>query len=232
MVDDGPADDTTVVPAHERGERFGRLIRSARINADLSQDELAQRTGFSRSQLIRWESGRAERPDPPTVRAVCRFLGIDPREGVIALGYLTREEAYGEPKLSPQVEEVVRLLEDPTVPEEEKTAWVRYLRYLRDKAIHELAGVQTGLRIHARGLDPDADAAADAGTAPAEKPQAGAVMRTGHSRSTSKSTSKVTTNPTTSVTTRGAVSGRFVSGTKSGRSTTKPASDKPAPPGK
>ncbi len=115
----------------ERGGRFAALIRTARKQAGMSQDDLAEQSGVSRSTMVRWEGGRAERPDPDQVRVVCRILGIDPREAAIALGFLTREEAYGEPKLNPKVEEVIQLLQDPAVSEEEKHQWIEYLRYLR-----------------------------------------------------------------------------------------------------
>jgi len=118
------------------GERFAALIRHARAEAGVSQEELAEGTGISRSQLIRWESGRIERPDPESVRAVCAALEIDPREAAVALGYLTHEEAFTPATpLPPRMLEVLELLEDPAVPAEDKEKWIDYLVYLRQRAV-------------------------------------------------------------------------------------------------
>jgi transcriptional regulator with XRE-family HTH domain len=120
----------------ERGLRFGQLIKDARIKAKMSQDDLATASGVSRSTIIRWESGKAERPDPAQVRAACEVLRVDPREAAVALGFLTREEAYSEARpLSPLIEAVIEALEDPAVNEAEKATWLQYLMFIRIRAI-------------------------------------------------------------------------------------------------
>lgn len=150
----------TFSAADERGERFAQLIRNARRTAGVSQDDVAHHTGISRSQIIRWESGGASRPDPGYVRAVCTFLGIDPRDAAIALGYLSREEAYGaSPRLLPaMVEEVIELLADPTVPDEQKNQWIDYLRFLVNKPRPSSAGVmpETRTASHRKATKPTA----------------------------------------------------------------------------
>lgn len=126
-----------VVPSDttQRGEQFAALIRQARADAGLSQDALADRASINRSTVIRWESGDASRPDPDQVRRVCLVLGIDPRRAAVALGYLTKDEVEGPQlqQLDPAIEEVLDILQDPTVAEDEKRNWITYLRYLRDK---------------------------------------------------------------------------------------------------
>lgn len=124
-------------PTNNRGEVFAALIREGRRRLGLTQDALVERSGVSRSTILRWESGDASRPDSEQVRAVCQALGIDPRRAAVALGYLEPEDLNppNEPRepLAPDLEEVVEMLQDPRIPTEQKTAWVRYLRYLRDQ---------------------------------------------------------------------------------------------------
>lgn len=116
-----------------RGERFGHAIRAAREAKGWTQDDLVERSGISRATLLRWESGNAQNPDAENVRRVFIALGINPREAAVLLGYVTREEiALGpEPQrvFDKTTEEVIEILEDPSVPEVEKQEWARYLRF-------------------------------------------------------------------------------------------------------
>jgi transcriptional regulator with XRE-family HTH domain len=132
--------DNYVVPmpneAQERGNAFAELIRDARRARHWTQERLIEESGVSRSTVVRWESGRAERPDPDQVRALCRALGIDPRRAAVALGYLDEEDIRppGQPPPIPDdVKEVLDILADPRVPDEEKDRWIDYLKYLRDR---------------------------------------------------------------------------------------------------
>jgi transcriptional regulator with XRE-family HTH domain len=114
---------------------FAALIRDGRRRKGWSQDDLEAESGVSRSTLSRWERGISDRPEPPHVRAVCLALGIDPRRAAVALGYLTPEEVRppaGRP-LDPEIAEVLDLLQDPSVPVDEKREWIKYLRYLRQR---------------------------------------------------------------------------------------------------
>ncbi|MBO3736594.1 helix-turn-helix domain-containing protein [Actinoplanes flavus] len=116
------------------GERFAALIRRARKEAGVSQEDLSEATGISRSQLIRWESGKVERPEPEAVRAVCSALEIDPREAAVALGYLTHDEVFAPFKPLPRkLQQILEVLEDPTLSKAEVDAWVSYLFYLHEK---------------------------------------------------------------------------------------------------
>jgi len=124
--------------ASERGAAFAKLLRDARKRAGLTQREVIEGSGISKTTYIRWEGGYAERPDPDQVRLVCKFLRIDPRQAAVALGYLTPEDITlgGEPgrKLDPAILEVIEALEDPQVSDSEKREWIRYLMYLRQQA--------------------------------------------------------------------------------------------------
>ncbi len=129
VMPNGPAD---------RGRQFANLIRDTRLAKGMTQDELVAESGVSKSTIVRWEGGRAERPDPDQVRAMCIVLGIDPRQAAVALGYLTPED-LGPPdsaarQLDPAILEVIEALEDPRVPSAQKEQWVLYLRYLREQS--------------------------------------------------------------------------------------------------
>ncbi len=57
----------------EREERIGAAVRQWRIDAGLSQDELAERASLSRSAIQKLEAGRGSRLD--TLIRVLRALG-------------------------------------------------------------------------------------------------------------------------------------------------------------
>ena len=54
----------------------GELIRAARLRAELSQAELADRLGLPASSIARWEMDRVE-PGFSTLRRVLRACGFD-----------------------------------------------------------------------------------------------------------------------------------------------------------
>lgn len=118
-----------------RPPTFAELIVEGRRQRGWSQDELEAESGVSRSTLSRWERGLADKPEPAHVRAVCAALGLDPRRAAVALGYLTQEEVDGDhPRLDPNIEEVLAILQDPAVPGAEKESWIDYLKFLQAKA--------------------------------------------------------------------------------------------------
>lgn len=121
--------------AADRGRAFADLIRNARKAHGWTQDTLIEESGVTKSTLVRWESGRAERPDPDAVRALCRALDIDPLQAAVALGYLTMDDIrpgmHGRQMPEP-VKEALDILEDPAVPDADKQKWIAHLRYLRD----------------------------------------------------------------------------------------------------
>lgn len=71
---------------------FGEIVRQRRIIRGFTQVDLCARAGISRASLIRWENGKTGLYEPHLVRPVCNVLGIDLREAVIALGYITSDE--------------------------------------------------------------------------------------------------------------------------------------------
>jgi transcriptional regulator with XRE-family HTH domain len=115
------------------GEDFAALIKEGRRRKRWSQDDLEAESGVSRSTLSRWERGLSDKPEPEHVRAVCLALGIDPRRAAVALGYLTAEEATSplRPSLTPEIAEILEMLDSDDVPLEDKRELVAYLRYLR-----------------------------------------------------------------------------------------------------
>jgi transcriptional regulator with XRE-family HTH domain len=56
--------------------RGGQLIREARRRAQLTQAELAQRTGTTQSAVARWETNRVS-PTLETLTEVVRACGLD-----------------------------------------------------------------------------------------------------------------------------------------------------------
>jgi transcriptional regulator with XRE-family HTH domain len=116
-----------------RDVTFGAMVRAARAAKGWTQDDLVEESGISRTTISRWERGDGGRYDPDQVRAVFKALGLDIREALVLLGFVTREE-IGLPPQSPRMfnattEEVIAILEDPTVPEEQKREWTEYLRF-------------------------------------------------------------------------------------------------------
>lgn len=108
-------------------KRFAALIREAREGRRWSQPDLAKKSGVSRPTIQRYENGKTAAPRPDEFRSVCAALGIDPREAVIALGYVTRDEMglpapTAAPALDPPVSRAARLLADPKIPDRAKQA--------------------------------------------------------------------------------------------------------------
>lgn len=120
----------------EKYHPFAQLIRDGRTSLGWTQEDLIEESGVSRSTVSRYEafSPRDQpRPEPENVRKIFNALGLSFIEAVVALGYLTREEA-GLPPEPPRVfdasvEEVIEILQDPEVPDSQKTEWVHYLRF-------------------------------------------------------------------------------------------------------
>lgn len=72
---------------------FGALVAAARKAQRWTQDDVAERTGISRATLSRWERGKADQPTGHQARKLCLALGVNPVRAVVALGFLTAEEA-------------------------------------------------------------------------------------------------------------------------------------------
>ena len=66
-------------------------LRDLRLEAALTQLELAQRAGVSKTTIVNIEAGRIE-PHPPTVRKLAQALGVEPRVLVRSLRGAGQEE--------------------------------------------------------------------------------------------------------------------------------------------
>jgi transcriptional regulator with XRE-family HTH domain len=55
---------------------FGERVSDARKRKGLSQDQIAQAAGVSRSAIAQWETGRVENVDARALRGAARALGV------------------------------------------------------------------------------------------------------------------------------------------------------------
>ncbi len=62
------------------GARFGELLRSLRIGAGLSQEELARRSGLAERTIARLEQGHSQRPHPESARRLAQALDLTDAE--------------------------------------------------------------------------------------------------------------------------------------------------------
>ena len=91
--------------------KLGFILRLLRINADLSQRDLAGASGVSQPTVSRWENGESL-PDRAQVRVLCRLLDI---EGQLATLYKLRR-AGDETTLGRRLSRVAALLLDRIAP--------------------------------------------------------------------------------------------------------------------
>ena len=114
--------------------RFARVVRDARKQRGWKQEDLAAHAGVSVPTIQRWETGKTGTPDPENARKVFHALGLDSRWIPVLLGYITAEEMGLPPEpprvFSPDIESVIRTLEDDTVPIAVKRQWMRFLEIL------------------------------------------------------------------------------------------------------
>lgn len=59
---------------------LAELLTQLRLEAGLSMYQLANRSGVSRGQLSRMESGEARHPAPATLQRLARALNVEPEE--------------------------------------------------------------------------------------------------------------------------------------------------------
>lgn len=50
-------------------------LKAARVNAGLSQKEVAELTGYSNATICSWENGRSF-PKQPAIEVLCRLYGV------------------------------------------------------------------------------------------------------------------------------------------------------------
>lgn len=87
----------TIIEAQKGGECMARItLKAARINAGLTQDELAEKLGISRNYYQKLESGQAEMR-PVYLYGLCQVLGfgvddiILPSEYTISTAQVSKE---------------------------------------------------------------------------------------------------------------------------------------------
>lgn len=128
------------MPAEEPLQRFATLIRETREKLGWTQDDLADKSGVSRPTIQRYEQGKTRTPEPETVRSLFLAMRLDPKRIPVILGYVTAEEMGLPPeaprRFDPSVEEVIAILENPSVDPAQKAEWVEYLRY-RTRAVEQ-----------------------------------------------------------------------------------------------
>jgi transcriptional regulator with XRE-family HTH domain len=74
---------------------LGRLVREQRAKLHLTQSELAQKVGVSRSAISELEAGRIEQPRAAVFARLGSVLGIPAAALLAAAGYPTSEIAFG-----------------------------------------------------------------------------------------------------------------------------------------
>jgi transcriptional regulator with XRE-family HTH domain len=118
-------------PDLTQSANFATLLRETRRLRGMTQDELIDRSGISRSTVLRWEKETPGSINVEQVRQLCATLDLDPREAVIALGFVTREEMGLPPRplgLPPALQHAMSLLGDRNIPEGAKTKLLEHLR--------------------------------------------------------------------------------------------------------
>ncbi|HSH59421.1 MAG TPA: helix-turn-helix transcriptional regulator [Acidimicrobiales bacterium] len=73
--DSGAADQEEPAPG---ANPLAELLRRLRLEAGLSQYELAKRTGINRSTLLRIEAGTTTNPDAETLNRLARAFAVEP----------------------------------------------------------------------------------------------------------------------------------------------------------
>jgi SOS-response transcriptional repressor LexA len=78
-----------LLEATQKGEEFGRQVRSVRNARGLTLDALAAATGIAKSYLSQIETGYAAPPRDEKVRRIAAALGLD-EEGLVAAAHLSQ----------------------------------------------------------------------------------------------------------------------------------------------
>lgn len=117
-----------------RVRQFGAFVTRALKEAKergLDIEAVEKVTGIGRATIYRW--ARAESPNPrrEKVLAFCEGLGIPAKTASQILGWDgSRQPTAPEPIVDPDIRAILRKLNDPNVPAEQKTSIRATLRYL------------------------------------------------------------------------------------------------------
>lgn len=91
---------------------FGATLRHARLDAGISQRELARAAGISCSYVAQVESGFLRPPAEPTIRRICAALHQDPAWWIRLAGKIPEEMRTAVLRASPEALELMRMIAD------------------------------------------------------------------------------------------------------------------------
>lgn len=109
---------------------FGSKLREYRRRANISQRDLAQRTGIDFSYISKLENDRIPPPSADTIVKICDVLDIDPNELLAITGKLPSDVRSGITTRE-GAQRFLREAQDLSLSDEEWEAMVRSLRKLR-----------------------------------------------------------------------------------------------------
>ncbi|MFY1686576.1 helix-turn-helix domain-containing protein [Plantactinospora sp. WMMB782] len=115
------------VEASRSSQAVAATIRNARLRKRWTQQILAKHAGIPVARLDEIESSFGSFAEPDEVRPLYDALGI-PRIQLVAAGY---DDDLG---LTPTVDQIMRMLRTPDIPDEAKQAFIDCLRQLRESS--------------------------------------------------------------------------------------------------
>ncbi len=105
---------------------FSEWLSNELIKRGWSQSELARKSGLTKGAIGNILREQRKHPQPDTIKAIARALGIPPERALQIAGILPMKKDG-----SPTVEEANYLLQ--TLPEDEQRRIVDYIRFIADK---------------------------------------------------------------------------------------------------
>lgn len=129
------------------GKRLATTLKAARERKLWTQQDLADAAEVTRQTVIRYESGNASNPEAAPLRRVCAALGLDIREVLVDLEYVTREELGLPPRdlelpNYPRFKGVHQILRDHKIPDGDKSDLDRLVGdahdYWRNRRLHDI----------------------------------------------------------------------------------------------
>jgi transcriptional regulator with XRE-family HTH domain len=129
-------------------QRFAQFVQRALADArarGMTDNDIQKATGVGQSTFHRWRRGQGDRlPTIERVQAFCAGLEMPIQPALDALGMSDVRVPTPPPALDPDVARVLRRLNDPAVPEAEKTAIRSVLRLLGGRPSGGAATQSTG----------------------------------------------------------------------------------------
>lgn len=69
---------------------FGEYVKSLRANKDLSQRDLADKSGISNAEISRLETGDRKKPSPKAIKSIAPHLGVSYEHLMEKAGYIEK----------------------------------------------------------------------------------------------------------------------------------------------